>query len=211
MRKQFFYWLIVAAIVVMAGCSAKTGPKTYQFPSDQGKMDGNNSSNITLPNDTKLTPLEGMVDAKSYPGGGLSGVKPDEIIVFGGPNDPDINMTIIDINQSGVKSIYFAYDSYVIEPAMQSVLKKNSELIRGLFLHGARLRLEGNCDKRGSDEYNYALGLKRATATKEFLVMQGIRDDLISLISYGESNPECKEEHEACYAKNRRVDFKLEK
>jgi peptidoglycan-associated lipoprotein len=77
------------------------------------------------------------------------------------------------------------------------------------LLKGKTFKLEGNCDEFGSDEYNLALGLKRANNVKSMLVENGISADTVSLVSLGEGNPSCVEKTEECYAKNRRVDFKL--
>ena len=71
------------------------------------------------------------------------------------------------------------------------------------------LKLEGNCDEWGSDEYNFALGLKRANAVKDELLNNGVASERITLVSYGSSNPVCTEKTQECWSKNRRVDFKL--
>jgi peptidoglycan-associated lipoprotein len=72
------------------------------------------------------------------------------------------------------------------------------------------VKIEGHCDAAGSDEYNYALGLRRAKATKDALTANGISSNNITLVSMGESAPECAMNSSAdCYAKNRRVEFKV--
>jgi len=77
------------------------------------------------------------------------------------------------------------------------------------MIKGKSIKVEGNCDEFGSDEYNFALGLKRANAVKAALVNGGVNADTISMTSLGESNPICLEKTQECWAKNRRVDFKL--
>lgn len=67
--------------------------------------------------------------------------------------------------------------------------------------------MAGNCDEWGSDEYNFALGLKRANSVKKALIAEGVNEDQLSLVSYGESNPKCEASTEKCFRLNRRVDF----
>ncbi len=67
--------------------------------------------------------------------------------------------------------------------------------------------IEGHCDERGTNEYNLALGERRAKSTMNYLVSQGVRANRITLISYGEERPQCTEKTEACWTKNRRAHF----
>ncbi|HZF70512.1 OmpA family protein [Sulfuricurvum sp.] len=101
-------------------------------------------------------------------------------------------------------SILFDFDKFNIREDMQASMAKDALLVKG-----KAVKLEGNCDEFGSDEYNYALGLKRANAVKSELVNAGMNADSITMISYGEGNPVCLEKTQECWAKNRRVDFKL--
>ena len=71
------------------------------------------------------------------------------------------------------------------------------------------IKVEGNCDEWGTDEYNYALGLKRAKSAKDALVRNGVSADRIAVVSFGESNPVCTDKTKACDAQNRRADFKV--
>ena len=70
-----------------------------------------------------------------------------------------------------------------------------------------KIVLEGNCDERGTNEYNLALGMKRALEVKKALMRLGIDESRIEVISFGEERPICTEQDESCYALNRRVDF----
>jgi len=70
-----------------------------------------------------------------------------------------------------------------------------------------KIELQGNCDERGTNEYNMALGAKRALEVKKVLVKLGIEENRISTVSFGEEKPLCKESNEECWAINRRVDF----
>ncbi|MDD5717814.1 MAG: OmpA family protein [Sulfuricurvum sp.] len=104
-----------------------------------------------------------------------------------------------------IVSVYFDFDKYDIREDMIDVLNKNNASLKG-----KSFKLEGNCDEFGSDEYNFALGLKRANAVKSALVNGGINSDSISMVSLGEGNPTCLDKTQECWAKNRRVDFKLQ-
>jgi peptidoglycan-associated lipoprotein len=70
-----------------------------------------------------------------------------------------------------------------------------------------RIRIEGNTDERGSDEYNLALGMRRAAAAKLYLTQRGVDAARIETVSYGEERPVCQEHDESCWAKNRRAEF----
>jgi peptidoglycan-associated lipoprotein len=101
-------------------------------------------------------------------------------------------------------SILFDFDKFNIRDDMQEAMTKDALLVKG-----KSVKLEGNCDEFGSDEYNYALGLKRANAVKSALVNSGMNADSITMVSLGEGNPVCLEKTQECWSKNRRVDFKL--
>jgi peptidoglycan-associated lipoprotein len=105
-------------------------------------------------------------------------------------------------------SIYFDFDKFEIQAAMQDRVEAAAELGK-TDASQYNVKLEGNCDEWGSDEYNFALGLKRADAVKKAIVAQGIDASRISMVSFGESNPVCSDKTQECWAKNRRVDFKL--
>jgi peptidoglycan-associated lipoprotein len=122
--------------------------------------------------------------------------------------DSGATMTISEI-ESQLPTIYFAFDKYDISPEMQAKIDAAAELGNTEAAKSIGVKLEGNCDEWGSDEYNFALGLKRAQAVKNALVADGIDANRISMVSYGESNPVCTDHTKECWAKNRRVDFKL--
>jgi peptidoglycan-associated lipoprotein len=105
-------------------------------------------------------------------------------------------------------SVYFDYDKFAITSAMKTKLASNSEAVK-MVTDTYTVRVEGNCDEWGSDEYNFALGLKRAYAVKKALMAEGTDASKISMVSYGESNPVCANKTQECWAKNRRVDFSL--
>jgi len=105
--------------------------------------------------------------------------------------------------------VNFKFDQFDVDGSMEDVLSKNGEILNNTKFSDKNIKLEGNCDEWGSDEYNYALGLKRAKSVKEFLISEGVNKTRISIISFGESNPVCKEKTKSCWYKNRRVSTKL--
>ncbi|WP_456430854.1 OmpA family protein [Nitratifractor sp.] len=113
------------------------------------------------------------------------------------------------VSASGIKMIYFPSDKYIVQPDQYQRLISDMPKIKALAARG-KIRVEGNCDEFGTDEYNHALGLKRAKSVKQILVSNGISSSLIDIVSYGESNPVCTGHSEACHAKNRRVEINLE-
>lgn len=107
--------------------------------------------------------------------------------------------------QGPLHDIHFGFNDYTIDPQDGSVLKSNADW---LMAHPkARVQVEGHCDERGSEDYNIALGAKRAQAAKDYLVTLGIPDSRISTISYGKELPICSEHEETCWAQNRRDHF----
>ena len=104
--------------------------------------------------------------------------------------------------------VLFAFDKFNLSPEMLDTARANSTKL--MALGNVSVKLEGNCDEWGSDEYNYALGLKRAKTVKDVLVADGFSGENISMVSFGESNPTCTEHNESCWSQNRRVEYKLQ-
>ncbi len=102
-------------------------------------------------------------------------------------------------------SIYFDFDKADIKPESEGFLEKLGSILANYpDLH---VRIEGNCDERGSEEYNIALGQKRADAAKNYLVRMGARRDQLSTVSYGEDRPRATGHDEEAWRQNRRDDF----
>jgi peptidoglycan-associated lipoprotein len=102
-------------------------------------------------------------------------------------------------------TIHFDFDKFNLRPDARDIMAQNAD---GLSKHaGAVIKIEGHCDERGSEAYNMALGEKRATAARDYLVNYGVNKDKISVISYGKSRPVDTGHDENAWAKNRRADF----
>jgi peptidoglycan-associated lipoprotein len=107
----------------------------------------------------------------------------------------------------GNDDVYFEYDSAALTADAQALLKVKAEWMKANS--GTRAVIEGHCDERGSNEYNLALGDRRAERAKTFLVTLGISPSRLTTVSYGEERPVDSGKSEAAYAKNRRAHFVL--
>ncbi|MDL0101388.1 peptidoglycan-associated lipoprotein Pal [Campylobacter felis] len=125
----------------------------------------------------------------------------------GGSDGWNIDSKISQLNDT-LGKVYFDFDKFNIRSDMQSVVSTNANIFN-TEVSGTSITVEGNCDEWGTDEYNQALGLKRAKAVKDALISQGVNSDRISVKSYGETNPVCTEKTKTCDAQNRRAEFKL--
>ncbi len=172
----------VAALLLFSGCSQK-----------DPAIDATNGTSTEA----------GTVDVKDP--SETSGLQDSGIDQTG---SADANEKSLSGLEAQFQSIRFDFDKFEIRADMEETLKTNATLAKvGALVYN--VKLEGNCDEWGSDEYNYALGLKRAKTTKDALVADGVAAERITMVSFGESNPVCTEQTQACWAQNRRVDFKL--
>ena len=107
------------------------------------------------------------------------------------------------IRQGFQANVYFDFDKSNLRPTAAEALAKNAEW---LSAHSEFLvRIEGHCDERGTNEYNIALGDRRANSARDYLTANGVAGDRLSSISYGEDRPVCAESNEACWQRNRRA------
>lgn len=107
--------------------------------------------------------------------------------------------------QSALEKIYFDFDTADLSESSRSTLAKNAAVLAKEAT--SKIRIEGNCDERGSAEYNLALGERRAKAAQQYLVSMGVKADRISILSYGKEKPAVQGNNEAAWSKNRRDEF----
>ena len=161
-----------------------TGCTTKQAPSV------NNVSSIDY--------IEGETDEVSTIG--------DETLTMDETNMDEYGTSNMNTSKDGFKSVYFGFDKYKVTMSQESILEHNARIA---MKSNSRIKIEGNCDSFGTDEYNYALGLKRAKVVKDKMVESGVlRSDMI-LVSMGESNPTCSSNTIECRKSNRRADFSI--
>jgi peptidoglycan-associated lipoprotein len=102
-----------------------------------------------------------------------------------------------------LKDIYFDFDKYEIRSGDVTILKQNAEILKKY--PKVKIQVEGHCDERGTNEYNLALGERRANSTKNYLISLGVSPERVSTISYGEEKPLDPGHNEEAWAKNRRA------
>jgi len=106
-----------------------------------------------------------------------------------------------------VRPIYFAFDRDAIRPGDAKILDANAAWLKENDAY--LVLIEGHCDERGTEQYNLVLGERRAVAAMRYLIERGIASNRLSVVSYGEERPACPERTRACWAKNRRAQFKV--
>lgn len=122
-----------------------------------------------------------------------------------GDGSGDIDQDSLLFGPSGLQVIYFDYDSSGIRADQIATLEKNAALINQTS--NVYIQIAGNCDERGTQEYNLALGERRALAVRDYLIKLGVPANRLVTISYGEENPVDSSSNEAAWAKNRRAEF----
>jgi peptidoglycan-associated lipoprotein len=174
--------LVYSSVVLMllAGCSSKT-PAIDETQTSQA-------------------PVESAADADTVVVDENAGVSATDAV-----ESAEETMSSL---EKQMQTIYFAFDKFDISTEASEKLRSNAALAVAKAA-SFNIKIEGNCDEWGSDEYNFALGLKRAKAAKDALIAEGVTAERITMVSYGESNPVCAEKTKECWAKNRRDDFKL--
>jgi len=104
-----------------------------------------------------------------------------------------------------LNSVYFDYDQSLIRADSATILQGNASYLKG---NQGMSTVEGHCDERGSNEYNIALGQRRADSSRSYLINLGTDAGSLKTLSYGEEKPVCHEQSESCWWKNRRADFR---
>ncbi|WP_200762430.1 OmpA family protein [Nitrosophilus alvini] len=186
MRKSLVLGLFAAALI-MGGCAKKT---------------------VEIEAPQEAAPEQATV---VHEGEGLAVVSPEEGagMEAAAVSAQEAKFQKMKAIESEAKKIYFDFDKYNIRPDQQPRVEYDANLFNRDDAKEFNIKVEGNCDEWGTDEYNYALGLKRAKSVRDALVSLGVDANRMTLVSYGESNPVCTEHTRECWRKNRRVEFEL--
>jgi len=156
--------------------------------------------------------MAGCSSKKPEPAGGETTPNPNQLNENPTPGSSTTNEDWVNgtIGKGGpLSDIHFGYNDSTIQDQDGPVLKSNAAWLQA---HPeAKVQVEGYCDERGSEEYNIALGAKRAQAGKDYLATLGISDSRMSTISYGKELPLCTEHDEGCWQQNRRDHFMVSK
>jgi len=185
MKKHTLRLILAVALVaaVMIGCAKKPASVVVEPAGGEPVVS-------TMPSD----------NVAGYDNGSISDQAINDQSGYGGSS------AMGDGTAAGLQRIYFDFDQFTLTPESRDILAQNAEYMKANS--GLKVRIEGFCDERGSDEYNLALGERRANATKNYLVSLGIDPNRLSIISFGEEMPLDPGHTESAWAKNRRVEFK---
>ncbi len=186
MKKGYLLFFAIA-VLVASGCAKKEMVKGDEMipPASAGKTAGEEK------------PAQPQTPVKAQP------VR--EAQVKEAPAEGDGVSNSGSLSAEGLEKVYFDFDSYLLSPGARETLAGNAKRMEKE--KGMKIRIEGNCDERGSDEYNLALGEKRAKSAMQYMVNLGVPAKRLSVISYGKEKPADPGHDETAWAKNRRDEF----
>lgn len=182
--------LSAALIALLAGCSSTAVKKEEPKAAVEER------------NTTQTAP------AKQAPDTDTSKIK--EAVIDGNDMGAGYDMSALKDpnNILSKRSVFFAYDKDEVSPEYQAMLEAHAKFLIGQ--PKAKIFIQGNCDERGSREYNISLGQRRAVAVKKVLNVLGVQDKQIETVSFGEEKPKATCHDESCYKDNRRSDIAYE-
>ncbi|MDO8747401.1 MAG: peptidoglycan-associated lipoprotein Pal [Thermodesulfovibrionales bacterium] len=190
MKRIFLLFLAFILVFIFAGCAkrAVTMPVTQEVSKETAQ---------------KAAPVEPGKKAEPAP------MKKEEPVVMAKAEPKKAETMpakeVTEAKSSQFGNILFDFDQYTIREDAKPTLKSAADwLIKN---RDAKMILEGHCDDKGTNEYNLALGEKRAKSAMDYIISAGVTKNRLDTISYGEEKPLCKEQTEDCWQKNRRVQF----
>ena len=183
--------LLLLLGVVLVGCAKRPATTQAAAPAPTGGA-------TTTPG--TMAPTQLAPGSSTAPGSGAGTSQPSGGGATAARPSPSEFTAVADL-----KDIHFDFDKYDIRPSDAKTLDGNAGWLKSNPNH--LVLIEGHCDERGTNEYNLALGERRAKSTMNYLVSQGVQASRITIISYGEERPVCNQKTEECWARNRRAHF----
>ena len=186
-----FCMIFLAAFVVTTGCARDSSTVRPRFPD-------------TEPVTTEIAPPPEDFDSEPMLGeGAMEGFDEGELPII---QDQELAREEFSAEAAReLQTIYFDYDSTVLKPAAKAKLERGAEWLRQK--PNVNVQIEGHCDERGTNEYNLALGERRALSARRYLVSLGVSQGRIFTISYGEEKPAREGHDESAWKFNRRAEF----
>ena len=180
--------LLAVPVLVLAlflvGCPKRPATTAASAPPPTGSPSPSSAAPSTSPSGPSMTP------SPAAPGTATPSTTPPRPSEFS--------------ESANLKDVFFDFDKYDIRASDARILDTNAAWLKS---NNNLVLIEGHCDERGTNEYNLALGERRAKSTMNYLMAQGVQASRITIISYGEERPTCTEQSEGCWAKNRRAHF----
>jgi peptidoglycan-associated lipoprotein len=159
---------------------------------------------VTAQGSTKVTPSASTTYTITASGtGGSASANARITVATAAP--PTAEPTLDELFAKEVRDAFFDFNKADIRPDAHEALAKTADFLRNY--PQIRVTIEGHCDERGSTEYNLALGDRRASAVKQYLISLGISADRLNTVSFGKEKPFCMQTTEECYQENRRGHF----
>ena len=167
--------------------------------------------NVSAEGTQRVTPQDSTDYTLTATGpGGTADSRVHVTVTVPPPPPPAVHQpTMQELFDKEVKDAFYDYDKADVRPDARDALSQTAQFLRSY--PQVKVLIEGHCDERGSTEYNLALGDRRATAAKAFLMSLGISADRMETVSYGKERPFCTASDEACYQQNRRAHFVMAK
>ena len=191
MKKLSIYSFLVASVLFTTGCSEKNIDMTVD----------NTPKQVVVPTDNSESALNTIPETT------INEIT-DGSFSMAGESDNGVYY-IINGKKVLIENVYFGFNKYDLSSSMKNVVMNNANKLSEVN-SASTIKVTGNTDEWGTDEYNYALGLKRAKVVKDVLINNGVNAN-VRLVTLGESNPTCSAKTSACWQKNRRVEHTLSK
>jgi peptidoglycan-associated lipoprotein len=203
--RTFALSVLMGSLVLFgAGCGKKTViPPDGDKGSLESELSGGKDINYPLAEggySENSLPVEGTLDDSTAAGRAGSDSAADQ--------QSDAYKRLHGRSSINLSPIYFDFDQAGVRPGMTEVLVQNAEYLK--TIPGVMVTIEGNSDERGTNEYNLALGERRAINSRQYLINLGVAPDRMRTLSYGEERPLFLGQDEDAYSMNRRVDFVID-